>query len=320
LPVAAASRLSASSAGCTRTPSKAPTCGILWGISAQGAQRTSVASLEQATGHRLTIIYYFEGIDTGALPTAQQRSDVASGHTLHINLESRRFAVSGHPQVRWSQITAGNFDAALRKTAAGLAALRVPVFLTFDHEVDVPAKTAARGTPAEYIAAWRHLHQLFATAGASNVLWAWVVTGYGPNNARAASLYPGNDVVDWVSWDPYDQRGCQSGGVGGKKAQTFAQVAKPFYQWLQTDGVRAGISLTKPYLISETGSAFDPRDPGASAAFYASIPAGLRQLPRIRAVTLWDSTTSECNYRIAKVPQSESALSGALRTTGQPPA
>jgi hypothetical protein len=291
---------------------------VLWGISEQGSQRTSVATLEQATGHRLTIIYYFEGIDAGPLPTAQQRSDITAGHVLHINLESRQFAITGHPQVRWSQITAGDFDGPLRQTAAGLAALKVPVFLTFDHEVDVPAKTTARGTPAEFIAAWRHLHQLFDDASARNVIWVWVVTGYGPNDARAAALYPGNDVVDWVSWDPYDQRGCQSGGVGSKKAQTFADVAKPFYDWLATDGARAGISLAKPYLISETGSAYDANDPGASAAFINSIPAGLTQLPRIRGVTLWDSTTSECDYRIAGVRQAESALADALRVTGQP--
>jgi hypothetical protein len=207
----------------------------------------------------------------------------------------------------------------LRQSAAGLAALKSPVFLTFDHEADVPAKPLARGTTAQFVAAWRHLHRLFAAAGASNVIWAWVVTGYPPNDARAAALYPGNDVVDWISWDPYDQRGCQSGGVGTRPTQTFAQVASPFYRWLETGGVKAGISLNKPYLISETASAYDPKDPGASAAFYRSISAGLKQLPRIRAVTLWDESTGRCNYKILGDAAAESALSAALRATGQPP-
>jgi hypothetical protein len=302
---------------CTKTLSKAPTCGVLWGSDAQGA---SVAGLEQATGRRLDIVYYFEGVDSGALPTAQQRSMVAAGHTLHINLEARQFAVAGHPEVRWSQIAAGDFDAQLRRSAAALAALKSPLFLTFDHEADVPAKPQARGTPAQFVAAWRHLHQLFAAASASNVIWTWVVTGYPPNDARAAALYPGDDVVDWISWDPYDQRGCQSGGVGTRPTQTFAEVAAPFYRWLETSGVKAGISLDKPYLISETASAYDPKDPAASAAFYRSIPAGLKQLPRIRAVTLWDESTGKCNYKILGDAAAESALSEALRATGQPPA
>jgi hypothetical protein len=300
---------------CARTLRTAPTCQVIWGTDSQGA---SAAALERATGRRLDIVYYFEGIDAGALPTAAQRSAAAAGRILHINLESRQFNLGGHPQVRWSAIAGGAFDTQLRQTAAGLAALKTPLFLTFDHEADVPAKPEARGTPAEFVAAWRHLHKLFADAGATDVIWAWVVTGYSPNDGRAAALYPGNDVVDWISWDPYDQRGCNSGGVGSVPAKTFAEVASPFYRWLETDGVKAGISLDKPYLISETGSAYDPRDPGASAAFYRSIPAGLKQLPRIRAVTLWDESTGECDYRVLGDAPAESALSSALRDTGQP--
>jgi hypothetical protein len=300
-----------------RTPSGAcsnlltdPTCRVLWGASADG---TSVSAIERATGKKFDFLYFFNAIDTGELPTADEREAVAKGQALHINLESRQFAKPGHPEVRWAAVADGAFDTALRQAATGLAGLHKPFFITFDHEADSKAKVAARGTPKEFIAAWRHIHNVFRAAGATQAIWTWVVTGYPPNYSTAQALYPGNDVVDWISWDPYDSRGCQSGDVGSAPSQTFAETAQPFYQWLATTGARAGISLEKPYMISETGSAFIPSDPKATAAFYTSIPAGLRQLPRIRAVTIWDQKAGSCDYRVDGI----SRLQPALRTAAE---
>jgi beta-mannanase len=213
--------------------------------------------------------------------------------------------------VRWSAVAAGDFDDTLTNAAKGLAALHKPFFITFDHEADNKAKLAARGTPAQFVAAWRHVREVFRKAGATQAIWTWVVTGFAPNYPTVLKLYPGNDAVDWISWDPYDSRGCQNGDVGSDPAQTFAEIARPFYDWLATTGAKAGISLKKPYMISETGSAYDPKDPQATVAFFTSIPAGLRELPRIRAVTLWNQTAGDCNFMVNGVKQ----LQPALRST-----
>jgi hypothetical protein len=283
---------------------------VLWGTSAQGG---SVSGLEKTMGRKFDIIYFFDSIDSGDLPTADERAVVKNGQTLHINLESRQFAKPGRPEVRWSAVAAGDFDATLKSAAKGLAALHTPFFITFDHEADGKAKLKARGTPAQFVAAWRHIRQVFRDAGATQAIWTWVVTGYPPNYPTVAKLYPGNDAVDWISWDPYDSRGCENGDVGSDPAQTFAQIASPFYQWLATTGVRNGISLDKPYMISETGSAYDPKQPQATADFYRSIPAGLRALPRIRAVTIWDQDAGDCDYRV----DGHSQLAPALRDTAE---
>ncbi len=284
---------------------RGPTCQVLWGTSFQNG---SVGSLESAIGRRFDIVYFFNAIDSGNLPTADERRIVANGQTLHINLESRQFGLPDHPAVRWSAVAAGDYDATLTSSAKGLASLHKPFFITFDHEADGKAKLAARGTPAQFVAAWRHVRKVFRAAGATQAIWTWVVTGYPPNFPTAQQLYPGNDAVDWISWDPYDSRGCQTGDVGSSPPQTFAEIARPFYQWLDTTGARAGISLKKPYMISETGSAYDPNDPQATVAFFRSIPAGLRELPRIRAVTIWDQTAGSCNYRVDGISQLEPAL------------
>ena len=303
-PLSPSASVSKHAGGCSNLL-RGPTCQVLWGTSAEGS---SVSTLERAIGRKFDVVYFFNAIDSGDLPTNDERQVVQNGQTLHINLESREFAKPGHPVVRWSAVAAGDFDATLQSAAKGLAALHKPFFVTFDHEADTKAKVAARGTPAQFVAAWRHVREVFRQAGATQAIWTWVVTGFPSNFATAAKLYPGNDAVDWISWDPYDTRGCQNGDVGSEPAQTFAEIARPFYDWLATTGARAGISLKKPYMISETGSAYDPKDPQASAAFFASIPAGLRELPRIRAVTLWDETAGACDFRVDGIAPLQPAL------------
>ncbi len=287
---------------------KGPTCRVLWGTSFEGK---SLTSLESKIGRKFDVVYFFNAVDSGNLPTDDERQVVQDGQTLHINLESRQFAEAGHPVVRWSAVAAGEFDSTLESAAKGLAALDKPFFITFDHEADQKSKLSARGTPAQFVAAWRHIREVFIKAGANQAIWTWVVTGYPANYSTAAKLYPGNDAVDWISWDPYDSRGCGSGTVGSAPPQTFADIATPFYRWLATSGAQAGISLKKPYMISETGSAYDPKDPQASANFFASIPAGLRELPRIRAVTLWDEKAGACDFRVDGIPHLQTALRDA---------
>lgn len=290
---------------CRTSLAAGPTCEVLWGTTVGS---TPTSTLEHSIERPFDIVYYFHGIDVASLPTSEERSAAAGNRILHIDLESRRFLAPGHPEVSWKAVSAGTFDATLRQTAAGFASLNRPFFITFDHEADSPLKIRARGTPAQFIAAWRHVRKIFLAAGAKQAIWTWVVTGYPANFVNAAALYPGNAFVDWISWDPYDQRGCAAQGVGTAPAKSFAAIARPFYHWLATGGVKAGISLDKPYMISETGSAYDPSHPKASANFIRSIPSGLAQLPRIRAVTLWSETAGGCNYRIVGVPGVDEAL------------
>jgi hypothetical protein len=62
--------------------------------------------------------------------------------------------------------------------------------------------------------AWRHIHGIFAAAGAINVIWSWDHSHqYRYRATMASRWYPGNAYVDWVGID-----GCLGGG------QTVAQV------------------------------------------------------------------------------------------------
>ncbi len=97
-------------------------------------------------------------------------------------------------------IAGGAQDSYLRGWAQQLHAYGKPILIRFAHEMNGTWYPQWSGDPAAYIAAWRHIHDLFVQNGATNVQWVWA-----PNIWYQVSLatdgrayYPGDGYVDWV--------------------------------------------------------------------------------------------------------------------------
>ena len=304
------SKSAPASDGCAVSADLVPSCGALIGISVGPSSERDIASLEKVMKRKVDILYEFHGIDK-KLPARDEKQMVAQGRVLHVNIESKEFVKANHPEVAWREITGGRFDSVLKQQAKGFKKLKTPVMVTFDHEVDSAKKVGQRGTAAEFVAAWRHIHDVYKAAGATNVVWVWVVTGYEGNWDRVPAVYPGNGYVDWVSWDPYNFSGCQQGTVNPDEWKSFEDTVSPFYNWLQTKGAAAGIDPKKPYMLSEFGTVDNPEDPGAAGRWYAGIPSALTKFPQLKALQLWNGKVGTCDYRIEQ--RRETLLSfGAL--------
>ncbi len=94
-------------------------------------------------------------------------------------------------------ITSGVFDDYIRAYALRLRDLDGPVLVNFAHEVGNPRfpwSATGENTPAEFIAAWRHIVAMFNRAGASNV--SWIFHAHTPEGV--GTYYPGDTYVDWV--------------------------------------------------------------------------------------------------------------------------
>jgi hypothetical protein len=292
-----------------RTPADAPSAGAegcggtaaqngcrpLLGVSTQFATSGALAAAEQTLGRRVDIVYRFHDLDD-AIPDEAERRATSAGRTLHVSVDSRIFGSSG-TVVRWADVAAGAYDDVLSRQARGIAGLPGRVFVTFEHEPEQAAK-ANRGTPQDYVAAWRHVHQVFDSQGATNVTWVWVVMGWLPGLQRAALMWPGNAYVDWVGFDAYNGAGCGRGAVDVSKWRSFTEAVAPPYQWLVTHGPSYGIEADTPLMIGETGSVPHPSEEVRTADWFAQIPASLQSLPRIRAVTFWDSVIGACDFRL----------------------
>jgi|GEM_PF-2209838 len=293
-----------------------PSCGALWGISTTTGSQAALLAAEARLGRRFDVVYDFHKIGD-RLPTSDEEAEVAAGRLLHVNIQAVGYT--------YAQVASGRADPALIPQATGVAGLKVPVFVTFEHEPDNVA-SANEGTPAQFVAAWRHVHDLFVGRGASNAVWVWVVTGWAKNLPSYPTYYPGNAYVDWVSWDSYGQVNCPASPTD---SGTFGTAVSPMYSWLQTTGKAAGIDPTKPEMLSEYAQAYDPAHPSAQGAWYAAIPSLLAaQFPNIKAVTDWNNSGGNCQYEMTASPTTLAGFVAASResyvnpttTTGTPPA
>jgi beta-mannanase len=154
-----------------------------------------------------------------------------------------------------SRIAAGDFDAYIDSWASGLAGYGSPVMLNFAHEMDgswFPWGYGVNGnTPQGYIAAFRHVHDRFVLAGATNVLFVWSVNVWNSTGVDPRSFYPGDAYVDWMAIDVFNW-GANGGGwaslsQGLNGTQVYSRLA--------------GLS-TKPIMLAEWGSTEPgPQDP-----------------------------------------------------------
>ena len=280
---------------CPLSSRAVPACGILWGVSTRPPTLQQLTTVETSVGRPFDFVYRYHDLND-VIPDAQERKEVAQGRLLHIAIAARDFGESSRAGFSWADVARGKFDKALSAQARGIASLKVPVFLTFEQEANQKTKLGVVGNAADFRAAWRHLHDLYQAAGATNAVWTWVMTGSAKNLARAASLWPGNDVVDWISWNVYNQSGCHSGSVDESKYKSFAQELRPFYDFVKKRGPSIGMDPHKPMMISETGSVKYINDPQLTADWYASIAPTLRRFPQVKAVAFWDSVTETCDY------------------------
>jgi beta-mannanase len=185
--------------------------------------------------------------------------------------------------VPWSSIASGGEDGYIAALADGFKTLG-PSFFVFDGEPE--AKVGDRGSAEEYRAAWRHIHEVFRARGADNVAFMWSMTGYAfqaesGQLALAASLYPGDDVTDWIAVDPYNF-------FEDGTWHSLSTEMGPWYRWVRAN------HPDKPLALSEWGSKEDPDQPGRKAAWFAEALRDLRtQYRAVKAVVYFDEEKHE---------------------------
>jgi hypothetical protein len=212
------------------------------------------------------------------------------------------------PDFQLAAIIAGKHDAYIKQWAARAQAWGKPFFLRWGHEPDgdwFPWGEDANGNRrGEYAVAWRHVHDLFAQAGATNVTWVWCPNVEFPNSPRSsyASLYPGDSYVDWICVDGYNW-GPDFPENGGWSS--FHQIFRYAYDTMVL------VAPNKPMMLGEWGSS----DNGGSKAdwirdaFGAQIPA---RFPKIAAVVWYNQRAGPVDWRIESSPASFAAYRAVM--------
>lgn len=138
-----------------------------------------------------------------------------------------------------AKIASGASDTYLNSYANAIRSLNVPVAISFGHEFNgnwYPWGTTGT-TAADFVAAWKHIHDVFAAAGATNVIWIWDPNDIWPvPDVQLKQYYPGDAYVDWV-------------GVTGYWSQSGPNTYGTLY--LPTLEEVRGFT-EKPFIIAET--------------------------------------------------------------------
>ncbi|MDF2048434.1 glycosyl hydrolase [Arthrobacter sp. Cr_A7] len=206
------------------------------------------------------------------------------------------------PAYSLDRIAAGDFDAHITQWGQALAAWGYPVQLRFAHEMNgdwYPWAEGVNGNEAgDYVQAWRHVHDVVAATGASNVSWVWSPNVPYWGSTDLSGLFPGAGYVDIVALDGYNW---------GTSASWSGWISP---QDLFAPGIAELRSLAPgvPILIAETASS---EAGGSKAAWNTDLVSYLAAQPDVMGF-VWFHMQKEADWRINSSVASASAFNSAL--------
>lgn len=292
-----------------------------------GASGSSV-KLEEEIGKGIAIQLNYIDWNTGFNPGFYRSANAVNriGYTT--------WEYQQGPATDLQAIIDGEHDEYIQTWAEGIAGMDLPMFLRWGHEMngdwyrwsgsqngggqlDGFGDPIVPDGPERFVAAYRHIYDIFQAAGAENVLWVWcpnapfavMETSYGSTLGgwnSAKNYYPGDDYVDWICFDGYNFGTSAFGQQFNSQWLTFDDIYADSYAQLQA------INPSKPIMIGEYAST---EEGGDKAAWILDAYDKIQQdYPQIRAV-VWFHIAKETDWRINSSPESLDAFATAVSDT-----
>jgi mannan endo-1,4-beta-mannosidase len=294
------------------------TPGVSWGVyepslDVAHPSLLPVDRLQRELGADLKVVMVYLSIGD-PFPTALLRQAQAEGRIVELTLQSwaphgdaGRSLPYGHGTSADGAILQGQDDAYLRGFARQAAATGIPFLFRWDNEMNGdwdPWSAFQWGKDTDiYVATYRHVHDVFAAAGAlADAAFVW-----NPNNDdlpayrwnAAALYYPGDAYVDWVGLTAYNL----GTGQPGSAWRSFAQAYGATY------ARDLALYPGKPLLITE----FASNDAGGDkAAWITDMFRVLPDFPAIRYAVWWDADQGDLHYALAQPPAALAAMRAGL--------
>jgi hypothetical protein len=215
------------------------------------------------------------------------------------------------PNFQLSDVIAGAHDSYIREWATEAKAWGHPFFLRFNWEMNgnwFPWSEGVNGNQAgEYVAAWRHVHDIFTQVGATNATWVWCpYVKSSPKMRPLASFYPGDEYVDWTSLDGFNWA---SNGVNPQPWTSFDKIFGPSYQ-----AIVKKIAPTKPMLLAEMATGGKGY---AKSTWIDEMFKVLRtRYPRIRGLIWFEQFDRGVQWPLETAPSVTRAFSRGIHQRG----
>jgi hypothetical protein len=213
------------------------------------------------------------------------------------------------PDFQLSDVIEGRHDAYIRKFAEAAKAWGRPFFIRFNWEMNGGwfswSERNNGNQPGQYVAAWRHVHDIFTAVGATNATWVWC-PNIDPTNSfqSLASLYPGDAYVDWTALDGYNW-GTNPAKPGGWK--TFDQLYRSTY-----NSIVGSIAPSKPMMVAEIASS---EYGGSKAAWIKEMLAKVpTEYKAIRSLLWFDHFSDGMDWPIETSNTGTTAFAEAIQS------
>lgn len=266
-----------------------PSYGAYWGMTTH--YDGGISGREAQLGRTMGLHNMFFSW-TDHFPGSGQNDDVANGRLSMVTWEPWNTTLA--------DIARGSYDDNIISHADAMRDFGRPIFLRFAHEMNGnwypwagSSNGGAAAGPAGYVAAWRHVHDIFVQEGATNVVWVWCVNqndSPGDSWNHWTQYYPGDGYVDWVAVDAYNW-GTKNGGWRSFSSMMSASAYRDY-------------AASKPIMVAETSS---NEDGGDKAQWITDLATAVQTgFPAIEAVVWFDASGTD-NWEIDSSPASLAA-------------
>jgi hypothetical protein len=301
---------STTDAGTQRSGAMSAMAGVRSGVMFGGD--VPLAAAESRLGRKLAIVRVYGRLGR---PFSNPKINriMAGGTTVLASLDTFPGGAS------YADIAAGREDAAIKswlnQVERSAVRYHLPaIYVTFEHEADVRANHRGLGTPAQFVRAWDHIHQLAAAAhlnwnDGGRLHWVLILTHFAYIDGLVSRFWPGTHEVDIAGADGYNTGGCRVARAhhtpfttGKTPPQTPASLFGKLVSFAASHG-------SLPVFIAEWGSVAYP-DANVRVNWIHQMQAFVQANPEIAAALYWDDQVPPCNYIINGSPTSLSALTG----------
>jgi hypothetical protein len=219
-------------------------------------------------------------------------------------------AAAGSPSFSLAAIASGRYDSMISTFARAAKRWGHPFFLRFDWEMNgkwFPWGTGTHGnTAALYVTAWRHVHDIFTSVGATNASWVWCPNADAHHRlADLPPLYPGDAYVDWTCLDGYNHGtfGPDNGGW-----MSFARIFGKTYR-----EITRKIAPSKPMILGEVASTtYGGSKPKWIARMFSVLPT---KFPQIRGLIWFERPQDGWRWPLTSSPAAEHAFARGVQSS-----
>lgn len=277
-----------------------------------------LVSQQAKLGRSLPIVRVYDRIGE-TFPQAEDQSLLAGGKTLLVSLDT---VPPRGPS--YASIAAGQHDATIGRFLRSVEHAAVThhlgaIYICFEHEANVARHHAGLGSPAQFVQAWDHVHQLAVSMHLNwnqggRLHWVFILGRYAYTRGIAGQYWPGANELDVVGVDGYNSAGCVKLKVAnfvapqGTRARTPADIFNPALQFARSHG-RLPVFIVEwasvPYAVSSV-----------QPSFIHQMQAYVSANREIAAALYWNGHVPGCDYSLNNRPAALSALAAMSHSTG----